>query len=128
MTDMTEAKTVKLRAAAPAPKPLAGVQVAGDRVMVREHSQETMRASGIVMVETAKEKYTLRGYVVAVGPGKRLESGDLIPPPCKVGDFVIFDRFTSTTQIGGDDYRLVPSHEVICVLDGPEVMSRPVSR
>jgi chaperonin GroES len=63
-----------------------------DRVVVRQIKQEEVRASGLVIPDTAKEKPQL-GEVIAVGPGRLDENGKRIPMDLKVGDKVIYAKY-----------------------------------
>jgi chaperonin GroES len=67
----------------------------GNRVVVEPIEQEEITAGGIVLPETAKEK-PQRGKVLAVGPGERSDSGDLIPLDVAEGDTVLFAKYAGT--------------------------------
>ena len=68
------------------------LQPLGDRLIVEALEEEETTASGIVLPDTAKEK-PQRGRVLAVGPGKRLDSGERHPLAVAVGDEVIYGRY-----------------------------------
>jgi chaperonin GroES len=74
----------------------------GDRVIVESIEQEEMTASGIVLPETAKEK-PQQGKVLAVGPG-RLEDGKRLDMDVKVGDTVVYAKY-SGTEFKMDDHK-----------------------
>ena len=67
-----------------------------DRVVVKRKEEETTTAGGIVLPDSATEKPS-QGEVVAVGPGRLLDSGDVRPLDLKVGDTVIFGKYASNT-------------------------------
>ena len=67
----------------------------GDRVVVKRLEAETRTKGGIVLPDSAQEK-PKRGKVVAVGEGKRLDSGELVKPSVKAGDEVLFSSFAGT--------------------------------
>jgi chaperonin GroES len=67
----------------------------GNRVVVEPLEQEEMTAGGIYVPETAKEK-PQQGVVLSVGPGDRDEDGDYIPMDVKVGDKVLFAKYSGT--------------------------------
>jgi chaperonin GroES len=82
-------------------KPLA------DRVVVSPLEEEEVTASGIVLPETAKEK-PQKGKVVAVGPGRKDDSGKLIPMEVKEGDMVLYAKYGGTeVKLGSDNTVLV---------------------
>ena len=66
-----------------------------DRVLVKRMEEETTSAGGIVIPDSAAEK-PQRGEIVAAGTGKRLESGDVVPMEVKVGDTVLFGKYSGT--------------------------------
>ncbi len=75
-----------------------------DRVLVKILEQEEMTKGGIVLPDTAKEKPS-KGKVVAVGPGKYSEKGDLLPMPVKEGDIVVFAKYAGTElKLEGEEY------------------------
>ncbi|MGI5939388.1 MAG: co-chaperone GroES [Thermoleophilia bacterium] len=75
-----------------------------DRVLVKVLEQEEMTKTGIVLPDTAKEKPS-KGKVVAVGPGKYSEKGDLLPMPVKEGDIVVFAKYAGTeVKLDGEEY------------------------
>jgi chaperonin GroES len=75
-----------------------------DRVLVELLEQEEMTKAGIVLPDTAKEKPS-KGVVVAVGPGKYSESGELLPMPVKEGDVVVFAKYAGTElTLDGEKY------------------------
>lgn len=78
-----------------------------DRVVVEPQEEEEVTASGIVLPETAKEK-PQKGTVIAVGPGKKDDQGNLIPMEVKVDDVVLYAKYGGTeVKLGGDQTVLV---------------------
>ena len=87
-----------------------------DRILVRPEEGEETTASGIVIPDTAKEK-PQEGTVLAVGPGKRSDSGDLIPVDVKAGDRVIYSKYGGTeVTAGGEDLLILSSRDVLAVI------------
>jgi chaperonin GroES len=80
-----------------------------DRVIVKRMEEETTSAGGIVLPDSATEK-PIRGEVLAVGPGKILDSGDKRPLDINVGDTVLFGKY-SGTEIKIDDEELLVMRE-----------------
>ena len=87
-----------------------------DRILVRPEEGEEMTASGIVIPDTAKEK-PQEGTVLAVGPGKRSDSGELIPVDVKDGDRVIYSKYGGTEiKVEGEDLLILSSRDVLAIL------------
>ena len=77
-----------------------------DRVIVKRMEQETKTASGIVIPDAAAEKPD-QGEVLAVGAGKRNDKGDLIAMNVKVGDRVLFGKYSGqTVKVDGDELQI----------------------
>ena len=95
-----------------------GIRPLHDRVVIRRQEEERTSAGGIVIPDTATEK-PIRGEVVAIGRGKILESGDVRPLDVKVGDEVLFGKY-SGTEVKVDDEELVVMREedVLAVVEG----------
>jgi chaperonin GroES len=73
---------------------------------------------GLYIPDTAKEK-PQEGEVVAVGKGKRLEDGKLVPLDVKVGDRILFGKYSgSDIKIDGDEYMIMREDEVLGILEG----------
>jgi chaperonin GroES len=89
-----------------------------DRVIVKRMEEETTSAGGIVLPDSATEK-PIRGEVLAVGPGKILDSGDKRPLDINVGDTVLFGKY-SGTEIKIDDEELLVMREedIMGVIEG----------
>jgi chaperonin GroES len=87
-----------------------------DRILVRPEEGEETTASGIVIPDTAKEK-PQEGTVLAVGPGKRSDSGELIPVDVKEGDRVIYSKYGGTEiKVEGEDLLILSSRDVLAIL------------
>ena len=88
----------------------------GDRVVVKRLEAEEKTKGGIVLPDTAKEK-PKRGKVVAVGPGKTLESGETAKPTVKKGDQVIFASFAGTeVTVDGEEMLIMGTDDILAVL------------
>ncbi len=92
----------------------------GDRVLVqRLEEAEEKTAGGIIIPDTAKEK-PQRGKVVAVGPGRMNEDGKLLPMNVKVGDEVLFGKYSgSDVKIDGVEYLIIKEDEIYGIIEGP---------
>ena len=88
----------------------------GDRVLVKPAAAEEKTASGIIIPDTAKEK-PQRGEVVAVGPGKTAENGTLVQPQVKVGDNVLYGKYSGTElSLEGADYLIMKETDIFGIL------------
>ncbi len=83
-----------------------------DRVVVKRLEAETKTKGGIVLPDSAKEK-PKRGKIVAIGVGKRLDSGELVKPSVRVGDEVIFSSYAGTEITVGDEEVLIMTQDDI---------------
>ena len=90
----------------------------GDRVVVRRIEEEAKTAGGIIIPDTAKEKPS-QGEVIAVGPGGRDETGKLIPLDVKVGDRVLFGKWSGTeVKVDGEDVVIMKESDILGVIEG----------
>jgi chaperonin GroES len=88
----------------------------GDRVIVKRLENETKTASGIVIPENAAEKPD-QGEVLAVGPGKKNDQGSLIAMNVKVGDRVLFGKWSGTeVKIDGEELLIMKESDIMGVL------------
>ena len=88
----------------------------GDKVIVKRVEAETKTKGGIVLPDTAKEK-PKRGKVLAVGEGKRLDSGELVKPAVKPGDEVLFSSFAGTEiTVDGKEVLIMSQDDILAVL------------
>ncbi len=88
-----------------------------DRVILKRMEEETTSAGGIVIPDSAAEK-PVRGEIVAAGKGKRLESGDIIPLDVKVGDQVLFGKYSGTeVKVNGDDLLVMREEDIMGVVE-----------
>jgi chaperonin GroES len=88
-----------------------------DRVVVRRVEEETKTAGGIVLPDSAAEKPS-QGEVLAVGPGKALDNGDVRGLDVKVGDKVLFGQYGgSTVKVDGEELLILSESEIFGVLE-----------
>ncbi len=88
-----------------------------DRVIVKRLEQERTSPGGIVIPDTATEK-PVQGKVVAVGNGKILEDGKVRPLDVKVGDKILFGKYSGTeVKVDGDDLVVMREEDVMAVID-----------
>jgi len=95
-----------------------------DRVLLRRVEQESKSAGGIIIPDTAKEK-PVEGEVVAVGEGARNEKGDRVALDVKVGDRVLFGKWSGTeVKIDGEELLIVKESDIMGVVEGAAKSSR----
>ena len=88
-----------------------------DRIVVRRIAAEEKTAGGIIIPDTVKEKPS-QGEVIAVGPGGRDEAGKLIPIDIRVGDRVLFGKWSGTeVVIDGEDLLIIKESDVFGVVE-----------
>jgi chaperonin GroES len=89
-----------------------------DRVLVKPIENESKTASGIYLPESAKEK-PVRGEVVAVGPGKRLDNGQRAQMSVSRGDTVVYGKYAGTeVELKGDKVLILRESELLGIIDG----------
>jgi chaperonin GroES len=89
-----------------------------DRVVIKRLEEERTSPGGIVIPDTATEK-PIRGEVIAVGNGKILENGETRPLDLKVGDRVLFGKYSGTeVKVDGEDVLVMREDDVMAVLEG----------
>lgn len=88
-----------------------------DRALVKRVEEGEVRRGGIIIPDTAKEK-PQEGKVVAVGDGKMLENGKRVPLDVKVGDRVLFGKYSgSEVKIEDEDYLILKEEDILGVLE-----------
>ena len=89
-----------------------------DRVLIRRIEQEEKTVGGIIIPDTAKEK-PMEGEVIAVGPGSRGDDGKLHPLDVKVGDRILFGKWSGTEiKIEGEELMIMKESDVMGVIEG----------
>ena len=90
----------------------------GGRVIVEPIEQEEMTPGGIILPETAKEK-PQEGKILAAGPGDRNEKGERIPMELKVGDKVLFAKYSGTDiKMDGKKLLIMRESDILAVVEG----------
>jgi len=89
----------------------------GDRVVVKPKGREETTKSGIVLPDTATEK-PQQGEVIAVGPGRVLDNGNRAELDVKVGDLVLFAKYSGTEfKLDDDDLLVLSERDVLAVIE-----------
>ncbi len=89
----------------------------GDRVVVKPLARETITRSGIVLPDTAKEK-PQEGEILAVGPGKILDNGKRTTTEVKVGQSILFAKYSGTeVKIDGQEYLILRESDILGIVE-----------
>jgi chaperonin GroES len=92
------------------------VKPLSDRIVVRQADAEEMSSGGIILPDTAQEK-PQQGKVMSIGPGKTAENGELIKMSLKVGDRVLYGKYSGTeVTIDGEEYVFMRESDILAVL------------
>jgi chaperonin GroES len=95
-----------------------------DRVLVRRIEGEEKTKGGLIIPDTAKEKPS-EGEVIAVGPGSRKDSGELIEPVVKASDRVLFGKWSgSEVRIEGEDLLIMKESDILGVIQADSAAHR----
>jgi len=95
---------------------MASLKPLRDKVVVERSEAEERTAGGIVLPDTAKDK-PKQGTVIAVGPGRLLENGEVKPLEVKKGDRVLFGGFAgSEVKLNGKEYLILSENEILAVI------------
>jgi len=89
-----------------------------DRVIVKRIAEEEKTKGGIIIPDTAKEK-PQEGKIVAVGKGKMNDDGKLMPPDVKVGDKILFGKYSgSEIKLNGEEHLIMREEDILGVVEG----------
>ena len=89
-----------------------------DRVLIRRVTAEAKTAGGIIIPDTAKEK-PMEGEVVAVGPGARSDDGEIRPLDVRVGDRVLFGKWSGTEiKLDGEELMIMKESDLMGIIEG----------
>ena len=97
---------------------MAGLHPIGDRIIVKALQSQERTKGGIVLPDTAKEK-PQEGKVIAVGKGRLLDSGEVKPLEVKVGDKILFGKYTGTEiKVEEEDVLILREEDVLAIIKG----------
>ena len=89
-----------------------------DRVIVKRIAEEEKTKGGIIIPDTAKEK-PQEGKIIAVGKGKTSDEGKLIPLEVKVGDRILFGKYSgSEVKLNGEEHLIMREDDILGVIEG----------
>ena len=104
-------------ATASRPKTSVKFRPLDDRVLIEPLDAEEMTSGGIVLPDSAREKQT-RGRVLATGPGKLMDSGERCALTVKVGDEVVYGKYSGTeVKLDSEDYVVLRESDILAVVD-----------
>lgn len=90
----------------------------GNRVVVRPLGREEVTMSGIVLPATANKERPQQGEIIAVGPGKRSEKGEMMAVLVQVGQKVLFTKYgPDEVEIDGEEYLILKEDDILAVLE-----------
>jgi chaperonin GroES len=99
---------------------MASIRPLHDRVIIKRIEEGEQVRGGIIIPDSAKEK-PQEGEVIAVGEGRRLESGDRVPPDVKAGDRVLFGKYAGTeVKLDGEEYLIMREEDILGIIEGAE--------
>ncbi|HLH18746.1 MAG TPA: co-chaperone GroES [Bryobacteraceae bacterium] len=98
-----------------------------DRIVVKRVETQEQKIGGLFIPDSAKEK-PQEGEVVAVGKGKRLEDGKVVPLDVQVGDRILFGKYSgSDIKLDNEEYLIMREEEVLGILDAKPVAAKKAS-
>src|SRR3954466_8873250 len=98
-----------------------------DRIVVKRVEEQEQKVGGLFIPDTAKEK-PQEGEVVAVGKGKRLEDGKVVPLDVKVGDRILFGKYSGNDiKLDAEEYLIMREDEVLGILDAQPKAAKKAS-
>jgi len=98
-----------------------------DRVVVRRLKQDEKTAGGIIIPDTAQEK-PMEGEIIAAGPGARNEAGALVPLDVKIGDRVLFGKWSGTeVKLDGEELMIMKESDIMGIIEGTPAKARKVA-
>lgn len=94
------------------------VRPLSDHILIEPMPKEEKTKSGIVLPDTVDKEKPEQGRVVAVGPGKTLDSGKTLPPGVKKGDVVLFTKYgPNEVKIDGKEYLIAREEDILAILE-----------
>lgn len=96
---------------------MASIKPLQDRVIIRRIEEQEQIRGGIIIPDTAREK-PQEGEVIAVGEGKKLDSGERVPLDVKAGDRVLFGKYSGTEiKLDGEEYLIMREDDILGVIE-----------
>lgn len=90
----------------------------GDRVVVKPVAKEEMTKAGIILPDTVDKERPEQGEVIAIGPGRLLDSGARSPVSLKVGDKIVFKKYSpDEVKVGEEEFLVIAESDVMAVVE-----------
>ncbi|OJI06781.1 co-chaperone GroES [bacterium CG10_46_32] len=90
----------------------------GDRVIVKPLGNEETTKSGIFLPDTIDKEKPEQGEVISVGPGKRLDSGEIAPMSVKVGDKIVFRKYSpDEITVDGEEVLVISENDIVGIVE-----------
>ncbi len=97
---------------------MSTVRPLGDRLIIKALTKEEVTSSGIILPDTADKERPEQGEVISVGPGRVLDNGSLAPMHVKVGDKVVFKKYSpDEVKVDGAEYLVISESDVLAVIE-----------
>ncbi|MBF8262545.1 MAG: groS-A [Parachlamydiales bacterium] len=89
----------------------------GNRVLAQRLEQEEKMKGGIILPDSAKKKQE-SAKIVAIGTGKRLDDGKVLPIPVKIGDIILMDKYSGQeVTVDDEDYVILKADDIIAIIE-----------
>lgn len=89
-----------------------------DRLIVKPGTKEEKTASGILLPDTMDKERPEQGSVIAIGPGRRLDDGSFAPMAVKVGDTVMFKKYSpDEVKVDGEEYLVISESDILAIIE-----------
>ncbi len=93
------------------------IQPLHDKVVIKPLSEKEVTASGIVLPDSATQEKPMEGEVVAIGAGKRTDTGTVLPMSVKVGDKVLFTKYApDEVEVDGEEYLVIDEDKILAIV------------
>ena len=97
---------------------MAKLRPLGDHVIVKALANDVMTKAGIVLPDTVDKEKPEKGEVIAIGPGKLLDNGSRATPSIKVGEKVIFKKYSpDEVKVDGQEYLVISEGDIMAILE-----------
>ncbi|MDO8581462.1 MAG: co-chaperone GroES [bacterium] len=97
---------------------MAKLRPLGDHVIVKALAKDEVTKSGIVLPDTVDKEKPEKGEVIAIGPGKLLDNGQRATPSIKVGEKVVFKKYSpDEVKVDGQEYLVISESDIMAVLE-----------
>ena len=94
------------------------LQPLGDRVLVKPVTEDEVTKAGIILPDTVEKERPEKGEVIAIGPGKLLDNGSFAPMGVKVGDKIVFKKYSpDEVKIDGKEHLLISESDIMAVIE-----------